>query len=252
MKRTSYKIPRISSRGYYDLSTGKKLNSKPYRLYPKRSFEKLVGTKDLTIMIHGLRNNNTGAVTKFRIAKRRLKKLGYAYPVIGYSYDANTKGAHLRKTSLRAIRAGQRIARQNGNNLSKFIVDFKQQSPKSRIRLVGHSLGTEVIFSALQKLAKSKKKNIVESVYFFGSSLPNNIVNRVNGKTMQKAINKKIKNYYSPTDEVLSQSHKEGSVKKPLGLFGSVGKTIQKYTQKRVFPENHRFASYAAVLRSFP
>jgi len=30
------------------------------------------------------------------------------------------------------------------------------------------------------------------------------------------------------------------------------GKTISKYNQKSVSPENHIFASYAAVLKSFP
>jgi len=69
---------------------------------------------------------------------------------------------------------------------------------------------------------------------------------------MKKIVKTKIRNFYSPTDEVLNQSHKDGSVKNPLGLNGSVGKTIPKYSQTQVFPKNHRFASYALVLKSFP
>jgi len=57
-------------------------------------------------MIHGLQNNKAGAVAKFKIAQRRLRSLGYRHPVIGYSYDANTKGAHLKKSELHAIRVG--------------------------------------------------------------------------------------------------------------------------------------------------
>ena len=38
---------------------------------------------------------NTGAVAKIKLAKDRLRKLGYVYPVVGFSYDSNTKGAHL-------------------------------------------------------------------------------------------------------------------------------------------------------------
>jgi hypothetical protein len=38
----------------------------------------------------------------------------------------------------------------------------------------------------------------------------------------------------------------------PLGLNGATGKTITKYHEKKVTPENHRFASYAKVLKSFP
>ena len=104
-------------------------------------------------MIHGLRNDKAGAQAKFVIARRALRRLRYSYPVIGFSYDSNTKGAHLRKYQLRAIRAGQKIAKQNGANLAQFIIDFKKKSPNTKIRLMGHSLGSEVILSTLQKLA---------------------------------------------------------------------------------------------------
>ena len=83
-------IPRISTRGYYDLSSGETLKKNPYYLYPKKYFEKLMDSKELTIMIHGLRNDNAGAVAKAVIARNKLRRLGYTHPVIGYSY-----GAHL-------------------------------------------------------------------------------------------------------------------------------------------------------------
>ncbi len=97
MKRFVKTIPIITTRGYYDLGTGRKLKNNSYYLYPKKSFKNLYGKKEITIMIHGLRNNKAAATNKFVIAKRRLKKLGYHYPVIGYSYDSNTKGAHIKK-----------------------------------------------------------------------------------------------------------------------------------------------------------
>ena len=62
-------FPRISTRGFYDLDSGATLQHESYHLYPKRMFDALVGTKEITIMIHGLRNNATGALTKF-IAQR--------------------------------------------------------------------------------------------------------------------------------------------------------------------------------------
>jgi len=65
-------------------------------------------------------------------------------------------------------------------------------------------------------------------------------------------IRGKVVNYYSPTDEVLFWGDHANFVSSPLGLHGATGKTISKYYQKRVSPENHRFASYAAVLKSFP
>jgi len=247
-------ILRISTRGYYDLSNGKKIKNNSYYLYPKKSFQTLSEKKEIVIMIHGLRNDKAGAIQKFMIVKKRLKQLGYVYPVIGYSYDSNTKGAHLEKYALKALRVGQKIAKENGYNLSKFIIDFKKKNPNTKIRLIGHSLGTEVILSAIKKLAySSKNQGIVESVYFFGSSLPNDIFGiKQYGKLLQKIVQNRVKNYYSPIDEVLKQSHKNGSVKNPLGYLGITGKTIPKIIQIRVYPKNHRFVSYAAMLKSFP
>ena len=202
-------------------------------------------------MIHGLQNNKAGAVTKFKIAQRRLRALGYRYPVIGYSYDANTKGAHLKKSELHAIRVGQKIAKKNGRNLSKFIIDFKKQNSTTKIRLMGHSLGSEVILSTLQNLYSKSKKPQVETIHFFGASLPSNF-QKSNSKILKNTVNSKIVNCYSPTDKVLRYSKEKGYVKNPLGLCGSTGKTISKYVQKKIKPKNHRFVSYAKVLKSFP
>jgi len=254
LRSTRTNISRISTRGYYDLSTGVKLKKNSYYLYPKKSFEKLNGKKELVIIIHGLRNDKNGAIEKIILVKRRLKQLGYLHPVIGFSYDSNTKGAHLKKSALRALRVGQQIAKQNGYNLSQFIIDFKKKNPSTKIRLIGHSLGTEVIFSTIKKLGTSSQNyNIIESVYFFGSSVENNFAQlNKSGKILQKIIKNKILNYYCPTDEVLKQSYHDGTVKKPLGYLGSSGKTIKKFKQKRIFAKNHRFASYSLTLKSFP
>ena len=247
-------ISRISTRGYYDLLTGKTLKNNSYYLYPKKDFKKLIDSKELTIMIHGLRNDNAGAIAKVVLAKNRLRKLGYSYPVIGYSYDSNTTGAHLIKYAKRSLSVGQKIAKKNGKNLGKFIEDFKSENPNIKIRLIGHSLGTQVILSTLEYLAKKKKNfGIVEGVYFFGASITEEIPSsKKYGKILQNIVNKKIVNHYAPTDEVLKWADSEKHVKGPLGLNGSIGKPVAKYSQKLVRPKNHRFASYAQVLNNFP
>ena len=247
-------ISRISTRGYYDLLTGKTLKNNSYYLYPKKDFKKLIDSKELTIMIHGLRNDNAGAIAKVVLAKNRLRKLGYSYPVIGYSYDSNTTGAHLIKYAKRSLSVGQKIAKKNGKNLGKFIEDFKSENPNIKIRLMGHSLGTQVILSTLEYLAKKKKNfGIIEGVYFFGASITEEIPSsKKYGKILQNIVNKKIVNHYAPTDEVLKWADSEKHVKGPLGLNGSIGKPVAKYSQKLVRPKNHRFASYAQVLNNFP
>ena len=248
------KIPRISTRGYYDLATGKTLKTASYFLYPFVKFAKLTNAKEITIMIHGLRNDKNSAVKKFEIAKKRLNKLGYKHPVVGFSYDANTKGAHLKQYELKALRVGETIAKKNGKNLSKFILDFKKQNPKAKIRLIGHSLGSRVIVSTAENLAKSSKnKDILEAVYFFGASIQSDSMNpKKSGKILEKAVRSKIVNYYSPWDEVLKYANDKYQVIDPLGLYGAKGKIVSKYSQIKLRPKNHRFVSYAAVLKKFP
>ena len=246
-------FPRISTRGFYNLDSGITIKNQPYRLYPKRSFDALIGAKEITIMIHGLRNNATGALTKFVIAKKRLVYLGYKNPVVGYSYDSNTTGAQYISYALHALHTGLIIAGKNGRNLAKFVTDFKQKSPETKIRLMGHSLGAHVILSMIDNLARNaKNKGIIEAVYFFGGSIPSDALNSKNGSHAQRIVATKIKNYYSPEDDVLRLADNWNWVNTPIGYRGARGKTISKYSQIMVKPKNHRFASYAAVLRSFP
>ena len=246
-------FPRISTRGFYNLDSGITIKNQPYHLYPKRIFDALVGAKEITIMIHGLRNNAPGALTKFVIAKKRLAYLGYKNPVVGYSYDSNTTGAQYISYALHALHTGLIIAGKNGRNLAKFVTDFKQKSPETKIRLMGHSLGAHVILSMIDNLARNaKNKGIIEAVYFFGGSIPSDALNSKNGSHAQRIVATKIKNYYSPDDEVLRLADNWNWVNTPIGYRGARGKTISKYSQTMVKPKNHRFASYAAVLRSFP
>ena len=246
-------FPRISTRGFYNLDSGITIKNQPYHLYPKRSFDALIGTKEITIMIHGLRNNAPGALTKFVTAKKRLAYLGYKNPVVGYSYDSNTTGAQYISYALHALHTGLIIAGKNGRNLAKFVTDFKQKSPETKIRLMGHSLGAHVILSMIDNLARNaKNKGIIEAVYFFGGSIPSDALNPRNGSHAQRIVATKIKNYYSPDDEVLRLADNWNWVNTPIGYRGARGKTISKYSQIMVKPKNHRFASYAAVLRSFP
>ena len=242
-------FPRITTRGFYDLNSARTIINEPYRLYPKKRFENLIGSKEITIMIHGLTNNPVGALAKFVIAKRRLARLGYKNPVIGYSYDSNTTGA----LYMMRLHTGITIANKNGRNLARFVIDFKRKSPDTKIRLMGHSLGAHVIQSTIKNLAKNiKNSGILEAVYFFGGSIPNNALNPKNGSTAQKIVATKIRNYYSPYDDVLSFTQYWKWVDTPIGYSGAHGKTITKYTQVKVKPKNHRFASYASVLKSFP
>lgn len=244
------RIPRISTRGFYDLNSGTTKKNKQYDLYPKKFFDGLDVVPEITIMIHGLRNDQSGALTKFRIAKQRLTQLGYLHPVVGFSYDSNTRGVQYKSQEQKATNVGVLIAKKNGYNLSQFLINTKKRFPKLKIRLVGHSLGSQVIISTLEKLGSRK---LVESVHIFGASIPSNLLSQQNKvNLLQKTISQKFVNYYSKSDLVLKYAYEQGLIPQPIGYGGIQGKFIPKYLQKHVRPQNHRFLSYAQVLKSFP
>ena len=247
-------FPKISTRGFYDLKTGKTLKNISYDIYPKTSFEKISQKSEIVIMIHGLRNNKSGALAKYVIAEKRLKTLNYKYDVVGYSYDSNTAGVQYKSTALSALKVGVTIAKKNGKNLSKFIKDLKSKNSSIKIRLMGHSLGAQVILSTVELLAKNSENNgIIESVHLFGASIPaNSLSPKIHGNKFQKIVNKNIINYYSPYDDVLKAAHDEKWVDSPIGYRGALGTACKKYHQKQVRPQNHRFASYAKTIKSFP
>ena len=247
-------FPKMSTRGFYDLKTGKTLKNISYDTYPKTSFEKISQKSEIVIMIHGLRNNKSGALAKYVIAEKRLKTLNYKHDVVGYSYDSNTAGVQYKSTALSALKVGVSIAKKNGKNLSKFIKDLKSKNSSIKIRLMGHSLGAQVILSTIESLAKNSENNgIIESVHLFGASIPaNSLSPKIHGNKFQKIVNKKIMNYYSPYDDVLKAAHDEKWVDSPIGYRGALGTTCKKYHQTQVRPQNHRFASYAKTIKSFP
>jgi len=246
-------FPRISTRGFFDLQSGRKLKRKYYDLFPKIKFHKFQNISELVIMVHGLRNRRKSALGKFVIAEKRLFELDYKFPVIGYTYDSDTVGIFNKKTQVNASKVAQKIAMQNGNNLAKFVLEYKSSNPNTKIRLIGHSLGSQVIFSALKTLSKKPtNKNIIESIHLFGAAVSQNYIIKNNLKEIiQTTVHKKIINFYNPFDKVLEDTHKDGTIKNPLGLFGFSNK-IPKIYQKKIFPKDHRFISYVVFLKSFP
>lgn len=243
-------VPRISTRGNYDLESGRTLRRGGYRLYPARYFGGLAGAAELTVVVHGLRNDCAGALQKAAIARRRFRALGYAHPVVGFSYDSNTAGAHVARRARHALAVGRLIAGKNGRHLGRFVEDLAGSSPGTRVRLVGHSLGSQVVLGALGYLDRRGRRGAVEAAYLFGASVPADAPSpgRYYG-VLQRAVRRKVVNYFAPTDGVLASA---GDAAPPLGLAGAAGRTPPKYAQRRVRPRNHRFASYVAELRSFP
>ena len=246
---TSGVVGRVTTRGYYDRRTGGVLRARRYSVYPSNLLSMLAGSPEVAIMVHGMRNDSAGAASKVVIASERLACLGYDHPVIGFSYDSDVVGAHLRRGYVRALEVARAIAEKNGFHLAAFLEDFAR-SHDTAVRLMGHSLGSEVIVSAVRHLRRGGHTPPIRSVHLFAASATREEVASAR-HMLDEAVSDSIKNYYHEGDEELARGHDSGLNKYPAGLCGT-GFDDEKFQNILVHPENHRFASYAAVLESFP
>ncbi len=234
-----YAFPRVTTRGYYDLRTGKMNTTKAYYLYPKNKFDKISKGEEVVIFIHGMRNSRWGAVHGARLLRNKLRKLGYKYPVIAFSYDADVRGAHLEKNYCRALHIASIIALGNGiHNLSTFIRNLHLANNKIKIHLVGHSLGCDVISNIITPLGGT--------IHLFGSPVE---TTDIKDKICSLAI--KTINYYNPRDEVIKEGIIKGMIKKPSCFYRIEDKLNGVFT-KNCYAKDHRFASYVKKLRKFP
>lgn len=238
-------FPQISARGHFDLWTGKTLNkSKPYTLYPKNKFDKINNADEIVIFVHGMRNSRWGAKRGALTLRQTLRKLGYKkHPVVAFSYDADIRGAHIMSKHKKVIEVAEGIAKNSGIlYLPDYIHDLKRKNPNIKIRLVGHSLGCEVVLWAVRRLGVcSCTLNHVESVHLFGSPLELGDVEDL-GKIV------KVTNYYNQNDDVIIEEVDMGNCKLPTCLI----KKVQNVKNVKLLAEHHGFRAYASKLRSFP
>jgi hypothetical protein len=90
-----------------------------------------------------------------------LEDVVYNYPLIGFSWDSDTKISPL------GWKYAKLIAKENGPKLAQFLLDLKNYCIEHydnniEIRLVGHSLGSRVILSALNSLDNNNEWNLSE------------------------------------------------------------------------------------------
>ena len=225
-------VKMVSTRGFFNLRDGAGIKQDKYELLDENMFD----FDEITIVIHGMRNTHKDAIGKAVMARDALSKLGYDKQIVGFSYDANTVG-------LNELIVARLIAERNGKLLCNLIEDYKRQNSNGKVRLIGHSLGSRVIASALESLIIK-----VESIHLFGAGItPDRLAD--DAFRTKNLMADSIVNYYYPYDEVLLI----GSLyNPPLGLYGARGIKIENYTEHIVYAGSHRFQSYLKKLKQFP
>jgi len=169
-KKTTIPAYEITTRG--NLFNAQGLGGEGYHdAYPLLDIKNLNATcpDEVAIFVHGWGQNETQAKERFDRVKMSLENNSYKYPLIGFSWDANTEWL-----------AAKYIAKWNGPKLADFIValtDHCKDSKVMKIRLISHSLGARVILSALDSLHKNAIWNsnnfTIPSVDLLGAAVDN-------------------------------------------------------------------------------
>ncbi len=261
--------PRASTRGMFNLWTGqptKKWRPDDVILWPYNKIEKMAKQKEMVIFVHGMRNSPKGAIMGTNHLRRRLRKLGYKYPVIGFSYDSDVRGAHIKANERKTIATATSIAYENGYNFVALLKHLHRINPELKIRVVAHSLGCLLVANAITIANKEKMKymarhfdlgfgGMIESVHMFGSPVSFQWLYMACADICHvvRKWNHGITNYYCPEDAVIREAEENGGTVDAMCLTKNNSPFVTSLIkQVRIHATDHRFKSYMKALRSFP
>jgi hypothetical protein len=148
-----------------------------------------------------------------RLLRRSLERLGIAsipIPIPFFLFISVPKIAiglsGVTKTWTNALRK----SKLTGSLLSKVLSNCEIEE----FILIGHSLGSRVIFNCLDNLKMNESK-IINDVHLLGGAVSNNIEK---WSLAENAVKNKIYNYYSKKDTVLQIAYKLGTLdNNPIG-----------------------------------
>jgi len=151
---------------------------------------------EILVFVHGWLADEEAALGRMSLVRHSLETNGYPYPVVGYTWDA--------AQTVTEWRTGKTLGLWNGPKLARFVVEYKERHPETRLRLVSNSLGAHAFFSALEVLNAQGYENVVESATVLGGSVKRSSVGR-GGEYYEAVENvaKNVYNYWSPHDSTL-------------------------------------------------
>jgi|GEM_PF-1997465 len=162
---------------------------------------------DLVVVVHGFNNPPGKANFTFHKALLSLRSCGYEGPVAGFSWDADT---HQDPFSATGYTTGQLHAVANGPKLARFVADYRQSCPSTRVHVVGYSMGARLALEALWALDEHTELMAtgakIDTVHLLGAAVDNEEVEV--GERYGAAIEQRagvVINYYSPVDKILGR-----------------------------------------------
>lgn len=169
-------VPMItfSTRGVFDIETGRIVSPPP----TLSNATTLLGLDDqncpgeIAIYVHGVWSNSESAEEQIERVALSIAANNYQTTLVGLSWDSDTEVSPV------GWGIAKIIANENGPLLADFVSEFKGQCPQDNVRIIGHSLGSRVIFSALHSLAQDNNNtewNInnfkIASIHLIGAAI---------------------------------------------------------------------------------
>jgi Alpha/beta hydrolase of unknown function (DUF900) len=185
------------------------------------------------IYVHGFLRNENQAEEEAERINLVLTDKNYSIPVISFTWDSNSAPSSLFDFT-GGWDEGKKIANANGKKLAQFILDFKGKCSDTDLRIIAHSLGSRVTFSAINSLFNEPLLNFkISSIHLLGAAIDNEQVSidasdcisnqpqlSCSGKSIEKVV-EKFYNLYNPEDNLLQISYPKVEPDSALGLKGS-------------------------------
>jgi RHS repeat-associated protein len=188
------------------------------------------------IWVHGFANNQADAAQGAANIEAAYQKAGGKAKVYGFLWNSNPGALH--------FGAAQQAADQVSTGaFSKFLKDFKNSCPKTKIFLGAHSLGTRVVLNALQ----SAVGIMADSALLVAAAVSQNSLD--NGQQYDKAPTHINNLYiaYNNNDNVLTGAYAAAENTPALGLRGVGNKNnLPKNATERDFNRNFQ-TNHSAV-----
>lgn len=197
--------------------------------------------KDVVIVAHGLNNSEMKAENRFGLARESLQINGFRGLVVGWSWDGSTNWDPFGATGYHEAKHN---AIANGPKLARFLLDLHAASPKTRIHLIGYSMGARLVAETVLALDTDPKLDPagwrVDTVHMLGAAIDDEElqIDSKYGRAIERRVGT-LFNYYSPNDDKLGKFFpiKDGDRAVGRDDLEDAAKAPQNYVSRNVSSE---------------
>ena len=188
---------------------------------------------ELVVMIHGFSQTPTEAREDIIApAADGFASAGYDGPVVGYSWDSDFP-------TLKWWEVVD-IAERNGEKLAAFCRDYAAASPDTTLRVVGHSLGAEIVLRAIEALDDSGDHDVLDSVTMLGAAVDDEAptvdfepFEDTYGDEIERVVGR-FDNFYKTDDGTLTGQYEFAEFDDALGASGIENHAPENYADHDV------------------